>query len=58
MKHPLSYRYRITKTKPKALLVFMARKEVTTRLTNSIFSYLLILEPKKIKKTDTMAGAL
>nr|DAK13933.1 MAG TPA: hypothetical protein [Caudoviricetes sp.] len=31
---------------------------MTTRLTNSIFSYLLILEPKKIKKTDTMAGTL
>nr|DAS38103.1 MAG TPA: hypothetical protein [Caudoviricetes sp.] len=28
----------------------MARKEVTPRLTNSIFSYLLITEPKKIKK--------
>nr|DAX49339.1 MAG TPA: hypothetical protein [Caudoviricetes sp.] len=29
------------------MLVSMARKEVTTRLTNLIFSYLLILEPEK-----------
>nr|DAP28507.1 MAG TPA: hypothetical protein [Caudoviricetes sp.] len=39
----------ITK-KPKTLLVSMARKGGATRLTNSIFSYLLITEPKKIKK--------
>nr|DAS46612.1 MAG TPA: hypothetical protein [Caudoviricetes sp.] len=31
---------------------------MTTRLTNSIFSYLLILSLRKIKKTDTMAGTL
>lgn len=39
----------ITK-KPKILLVSMARKEVTPRLINSIFSHLLTFEPRKIKK--------
>nr|DAU45950.1 MAG TPA: hypothetical protein [Bacteriophage sp.] len=40
VKHPLSYRYRITNQKPKILLVSMARKEAIKgpRTNTLIFS--------------------